>query len=124
MEVVGGVVGILENDVCTIAYAGFSIDGVAGVGVNAQTVAVDQSSSIFRQGLSSLAVDITVERVALVVGEPYVAGIYIGSQSLETVVCKTGREDLDGIDNPGVGHLQTGGNLADVAAVVPEIGSI
>ena len=66
MEILGGVVEVLEDDVGALLHAGFCVDA-AGVGAlaNAQAVVIDQLAGILGQGLGGCLVDIPVEGVPL-----------------------------------------------------------
>ena len=120
MEIVGRIVGVHIDDVGTILYAGLSIDtaGVSRV-VDTKCIIIHQFAGIFSQSLSGFFVNITVKGMTELVGQSYKASVDGSSQTLITVADFGFLVYLQTIDNPVVGHLQTGVDIFYIATVIP-----
>ena len=98
---------------------GAASDGGGGGVACSECVAIDETSFVVGEGFGGCAVYVAIERVALEVGEPYVARVDVGGESLDAGRRVGRRVDLDGVDNPGGRHLEAELRLLRRSAVVP-----
>ena len=103
MEIVRRVVGVQIDNVGTVLDACLSVY-TAGVGA----IACHQFAGIFGQCLSGFLVDVTIQRVTLLVGQCYVTSVNVRGKAFLANINLGGLIYFDAVQNPLVLDFMAG----------------